>query len=199
MPARSRPRAPRGAEPCVRRAASTPWRATPRPASGGGAGPSSRARRGGRRCRARRRGPGPRCGAGREVALEVDVASPKNRPPRSDAPANALSNSSAACATRKPLPPPPPAALTAPGSRSHRRGARRPRPASTGPVVPGTIGTLAAAALRAATCRPRVDRRGRGADEDDAGLGAGPGELGTLGKEAVAGMDRVRAGRARRR
>ena len=39
----------------------------------------------------------------------------------------------------------------------------------------------------------RMARRWR-ADEDDAGLGAGFGELLVLGQEAVAGMDRLRAG-----
>ncbi|MNV30070.1 hypothetical protein D3C71_1213240 [compost metagenome] len=42
----------------------------------------------------------------------------------------------------------------------------------------------------------RADRIGRGADEDDAGFGTGLGEAGVLGQEAVAGMDRLRAGAA---
>ena len=37
----------------------------------------------------------------------------------------------------------------------------------------------------------RFDRLGRRADEDDAGLGAGAGEVGVLGEEAVAGVDRL--------
>jgi hypothetical protein len=53
--------------------------------------------------------------------------------------------------------------------------------------VPGTI---ARARLRA----HRLDRLGRGADEDHSGLLAGPREGGVLGQEAVAGMDRLRAG-----
>ena len=40
----------------------------------------------------------------------------------------------------------------------------------------------------------RLDRLRRRADEDDAGLGAGAGEVGVLGEEAVAGMDRLGAG-----
>ena len=40
----------------------------------------------------------------------------------------------------------------------------------------------------------RADRRRRRADEDDAGLGAGSREVRVLGQEAVARMDRLRAG-----
>ena len=68
------------------------------------------------------------------------------------------------------------------------------------PVVPGTIGTpglrhqLAGAGLGA----HRLDRaRGR-ADERDPGLLAGRGEVGVLGQEPVAGVDRLGAGRLRR-
>ncbi len=43
----------------------------------------------------------------------------------------------------------------------------------------------------------RADRRGRRADEDDAAGGAGVGEAGVLGQEAVAGVDRLRAGAPR--
>ena len=46
---------------------------------------------------------------------------------------------------------------------------------------------LARAGLRA----HRVDRLRRRADEDDAGLGAGAGEVGVLGEEAVARVDRL--------
>ncbi len=42
----------------------------------------------------------------------------------------------------------------------------------------------------------RADRRSGGANEDDAGLGAGLRETGVLREEAVAGMDRLRAGAA---
>ena len=41
----------------------------------------------------------------------------------------------------------------------------------------------------------RLDRLGRRPDEDQAGVAAGPGEVGVLGEEAVARMDRLRAGR----
>ena len=44
-----------------------------------------------------------------------------------------------------------------------------------------------------------LDRRCRRADEGDPGLGAGGGERGVLAEEAVAGVDRLRAGRPRRR
>jgi len=40
-----------------------------------------------------------------------------------------------------------------------------------------------------------LDGLGRGADEDQPGVGAGPRERGVLGQEPVAGVDRVRAGR----
>ena len=53
------------ADPLAGTPSSTPGRrASPRSASGGGAAPSSRARPGARRCRARRPAPGPRRGAG---------------------------------------------------------------------------------------------------------------------------------------
>ena len=64
-----------------------------------------------------------------------------------------------------------------------------------GSVAPGTIGTpacghdLARPGLRA----HRFDRLRRRADAGDPGLGAGAGELGVLGEEAVAGMDRLGA------
>ena len=45
----------------------------------------------------------------------------------------------------------------------------------------------------------RVDRLRRRADEDDPGLSAGAGEVGVLGEEAVAGVDRFGAGLLRRR
>ena len=55
---------------------------------------------------------------------------------------------------------------------------------------PGLGHDLARPGLRA----HRFDRLRRRADEDDAGLGAGAGEVGVLGEEAVAGMDRLGAG-----
>jgi hypothetical protein len=51
----------------------------------------------------------------------------------------------------------------------------------------------------AADLDPWRDGRGRRADEDQAGIGAGMGEAGVLGQEAVAGVDRLRAVALRRR
>ncbi len=49
--------------------------------------------------------------------------------------------------------------------------------------------------LPRAGLRPhRLDRLWRRADEDDPRLGAGAGEIGVLGEEAIAGMDRLRPG-----
>ena len=42
----------------------------------------------------------------------------------------------------------------------------------------------------------RIDGLGRGPDEDDAGLTAGPGEVGVLGQEAITGVHRARAAAA---
>ena len=66
---------------------------------------------------------------------------------------------------------------------------------ATGAVVPGTIGTPAAAInSRARVFDPiaSIARRGR-ADEHDPVLLQGRGEPRVLGQEAVAGMDRLRA------
>ena len=70
---------------------------------------------------------------------------------------------------------------------------------------------IASSRCRAAAERPASSRdvaggvlqaegshlRGRGPDEDDAGGGAGFGEVGIFAEEAVAGMDGLGAGRAR--
>ena len=77
---------------------------------------------------------------------------------------------------------------------------RRLRGRLAGSVAPGTIGTPASAMIsRARVFEPIASiASARRADEDDAGLGAGLGELGVLGEEAVAGMDRLGARLLRR-
>ena len=58
----------------------------------------------------------------------------------------------------------------------------------------------ARAASRARTLSPKSSQDlGPRADEDDAGLGAAPGEGGVLAQEAVAGMNRIAAGLQRHR
>ena len=165
-------------------------RGTPRSASGGGAGSSSRARRGGSRCRGGRRAPGPRRGAGRAGSARgrrwrrrrtsrLRGSSPRRRPrapPRLSA-------------TRKPLPPPPPAALTATGKpisslamRSASADGRDRLGRARDDRHARRLHQLAGAGLRA----HRLDRaRGR-ADEDDARVLAGLRERRVLGQEAVA-------------
>ena len=149
----SRRRARRSSRSCrsaraARRRRSTAAPATPRSASGGGAGSSSRARRGARRCRARRRAPAPRRGAGRAgSARGRRSASPKNFSPSRAAPSNASASSPAAQRDAEAL-----AAAAAGGldrdrvadARGDRSCALRPT-VLTGSVVPGTIGTPAAA------------------------------------------------------
>ena len=91
-------------------------RAPPRSPSGGGAGSSSRARRGGSRCRASRPAPGPRRGAGpRGSARRRRGRRRRTSRLRGRSPRRPPARSSGVIATRKPLPPPPPAALQATG------------------------------------------------------------------------------------
>ena len=102
-----------------------------------------------------------------------------------------------ACTSRMPLPPPPARRLEQhrvadlrDGQRQRRRRTARRRPS------PGTTGHagLGHRLLGPDLVAHRLDRRGRRADEGDPGLGAGRGERGVLGEEAVAGVDRLRAG-----
>ena len=94
--------------------------------------------------------------------------------------------------TRIPRPPPPIDALMMTGYPSDSARAWASGPACTGASLPESTG-----------CRPRgqatcgdlvaepVEHLRRGADEGDPGRRAGAGELGILGEEAVAGVDRV--------
>ena len=108
----------------------------------------------------------------------------------------ARAKSSGSLATRIPFPPPPAAALMITGKPISRAKPRATSTSSTGPGVPGTIGTpTPAIVLRAVALSPiEPDLRGGGPDERDVGRGARLRELRVLGEEAVAGMDRVGAG-----
>ena len=86
-------------------------------------------------------------------------------------------------------------------ARLRREGERLVRPTRAAPSLPGTIGTPAAATVRRArdlVAHP-ADRLGRRADERDVALLADLGEVGVLGQEAVARMDRVGVGDLGRR
>ena len=103
-------------------------------------------------------------------------------------------------ATRMPLPPPPADALTRTGKPISRAAAAMPASLWSAGVRPGTTGTPACSiSARAPIFDPiALDRLGRRADEDQAGVRAGLGERRALRQEAVAGMHGVGAGRARR-
>ena len=98
---------------------------------------------------------------------------------------------------RMPLPPPPADALIRIGRPSLRVAAATRLSPSPARETPGTTGTPAAAMIAFALdlAAHRADRVDRRADEDEPGLGDARGEVGVLGEEAVAGVDRVGAGR----
>ena len=107
---------------------------------------------------------------------------------------SAASSSSADSTTRMPRPPPPIAALTITGI-AERLGQRVRLGGRAGPARRCPRGR-ARPASRAMLARgdlvaELVEQLGPRADEGDPGRVAGPGELGVLGEEAVAGMDRV--------
>ena len=94
-----------------------------------------------------------------------------------------------------PRPPPPATALMMTGKPEIRATFRAFSSLSTGPSLPGRIGTPAFfIARRARPCRRAADHVRRGPDELDVARLADLGEVGALGEEAVAGMDRVGAG-----
>ncbi len=107
----------------------------------------------------------------------------------------ARAKSSASSATRIPFPPPPAAALMITGNPIFFAKPSASSTSSTGPGVPGTTGN--------AHSGHRFPRRGLvahhadllrcGPDERDVRRGARLGELGVLGEESVAGVDRVGA------
>ena len=188
--------------------ASAPARAPPRRASGVAAGPSSRARRAPRRCRGRRRAAAPRRAArARRSARGTPTRRRRRRRPR-DSPAVTASSRSAgvvdaahatAAAARRGLDqqrqadpsPPRRAPASAPPSASR----------SIGSNVPGTTGTPASdARRRAAILSPSWPSVcDRWSDEDDPRGRARLGQLGLLGQEAVARVDRLGAARDRGR
>ena len=142
---------------------------------------------------ARRRRPGSRCGAATSTYFSTSTrASPKALAASRCALASAASKSAALVDAAHAL-------AAAAGHRLDQH-----RIADLVGLLPA--GTPAPAARRDSRARPArrparisalarvlqphgADRRRRRADEDDAGRGAGLGELGVLGEEAVAGMD----------
>ena len=84
--------------------------------SGCAAAPSSRARAGGRRCRARRPGSAPRCGAaGRSASRRRAIRRRTRPPPRCGSARTPRPSPPAASTRRMPRPPPPAAALSITG------------------------------------------------------------------------------------
>ncbi len=101
---------------------------------------------------------------------------------------------------RMPLPPPPADALTITGRPMSRATTSASAALSMMPSEPGVTGTPAAVIVaRAAALSPMSSMlSGDGTDELDALLPAEAAELGTLGEEAVAGVDRLGAALQRR-
>ena len=176
-------------------------RATPRRSSGGGAGSSTRVRRGAPPCRGCRRRPAPRRGAVARGSARGRCDRRRRRAVASRAaPATASGSSSTRRTMRMPLPPPPAAALMTTGKprrcaasanaaalwRQHRRRRhdRHARP-------------FHERARRDLVAHGR-DRLRRGTDEGEPGVVHGGGEARVLGEEAVAGMDGVGAARGGR-
>ena len=100
--------------------------------------------------------------------------------------------------SRMPRPPPPAIALimTAPPAPSEAKNSFA-SSSVVGPPVPSMIGHAAAFRQRLGRdlVAEQIERLGRRADEDDALLGAAPRQRGILAEKAVAGMQRVAAGR----
>ena len=182
------------AEPCAGAPARRRATASPRGPSGGGAGSSSRARRGGRRRRGRRTGPGPRRGAAPSMSrsrIEPVVAecgvrlAPGGRERVRQA-------RRASRTDRMPLPPPPAAGLTSSG-KPIRSAARRER--LVGLVVAVVAGRRpgrrASPARRRAAALSPIARiaAGGGPTQRMPGGDHGLGEVRVLGEEAEPRMD----------
>ena len=137
-----------------------------------------------------------------EVLLDVDGGVGEVRlAPRAARTRSAARGLVAADATTfRPLPPPPAAALIAIGQPMLVAERDRLVGGSAGSVVPGTIGTPAAciAARAAVFVAHQLDRLRRRPDPDEPGVLDGAAKRGVLGEEAVAGVNGLRAGAARR-
>ena len=166
---------PRRASPmrCAQLGGRRRARASPRSPSGGGAGWSTRARRGGPRCRGCRPGPGSRCGAAARWPSRGRRCRRRRRSgPRCGPGARADVELVGPGRTRRmPLPPPPAAALSMTG-KPMRLGlvADRSRGRSRARGCPGTTGTPAATATRRAEVFSPMSAMASAAraDEDDA-------------------------------
>ena len=184
--ARTRPR-PRSSARAARGRAR--GRAPPRAPSGGGAAPSTRARRARRSCPASRRAAGSRRAAAARRSARRRRARRRTPPsPRACAAARASSSSVGSRTTRIPRPPPPAAALI------DQREADLVRLALRHDRHAG----LARDPLRLELVAAGAQRLGRRPDPGQARGLDRLGEVGVLGEEAVAGMDRVGAGLLRR-
>ena len=179
---------------------SRPGRALPRSPSGGGAGSSNRARTDAPACRDGRRRPAPRCGAGAQIFLEQHPVVAEGR--------RGLARAESS-ARRKLgwLGDDPHALAAAAGDRldQHRIADQRALPSAKRRFVLArrdsrAHGTPARSisALAAALAPMARIAAGGGPMKTMPAAVAGFGEIRVLGQEAVAGMDRLRAARARR-
>ena len=163
-------------------------RATPRAPSGGGAGPSTRARRARSRRPARRRGAGSRrAAAARRTARRTRCRRRTPPSPRAARPRAPPRARPAERTTRIPRPPPPAAAFTSSG---------KPRLSRIALVEHGDAG-LAGRPLRRELVPAGAQRLRRRSDEDEARRLDRFREIGVLGEEPVARVDRVCSGRLR--
>ena len=131
-----------------------------------------------------------------ELLDEALAAAERRRRPRARRSRTARRSPPSSRATFRPRPPPPKAALMAIGRPCSSAKATTSSAPFTGSVVPGTSGAPTLVAMcRACTLSPRRDDRlGRRADPGQPGVDHGLGEVGVLGQEAVARVDRVGAG-----
>ena len=150
-----------------------------------------------------RRTPAPRCGAGASRYFSISTRSSPNADCASRwAPASAAAKSSAPLDQAHAL-------AAAAGHRLDQHRIADLSAASCGQPLGDLVVAVIAGHHRHAGLRHQrlgrvlrahgADRRGRRPDEDQARRRAGLGEVGVLGQEAIAGMDRLGAGRSRRR
>ena len=161
-----------GADPLAQLRRRQPATASPRRASGGGAGSCSRARPGGRPCRGRPRAPAPRRAAGLRGSARRRRSRRRSTPRPRGAPRRAPARPRLRSATTlSPLPPPPAEALIASGHPCSSPSATTSSADSTGSVVPGMTGHagLLHQPPRRHLRAHRLDRLRRRADPDEAG------------------------------
>jgi hypothetical protein len=154
-----------GVAEASRMAGASPMPARLRRPSGGGAAPSSRARTGGSRCRAGRRGSAPRCGGRGGCSARGRRRRCRRRlSPRGVASRRSgLRGRRRESTTRMPRPPPPKAALMISGGNPISGDAALRRPGLTGLRCPGAPGRRPSApACGRRSCRRAVEQRASG-------------------------------------